>query len=105
MNDMCATCHAKLVPLSTDFIAGEKFYDHYDLITLEHHDFYPDGRDLGENYTFTSWSMSPCLKSDKLDCNQCHTPSGRPRFEGAGQPVVPPLPRAHRREPHRPQPS
>jgi tetratricopeptide (TPR) repeat protein len=22
------------------------------------------------------------LKSDKLDCNQCHTPSGRPRFEG-----------------------
>jgi Tfp pilus assembly protein PilF len=82
MNDMCATCHAKLVPLSTDFIPGEKFYDHYDLITLEHHDFYPDGRDLGENYTFTSWSMSPCLKSDKLDCSQCHTPSGRPRFEG-----------------------
>ena len=82
MNDMCATCHAKMVPLSTDFIAGEKFYDHYDLITLEHHDYYPDGRDLGENYTFTSWSMSPCLKSDKLDCNQCHTPSGRPRFEG-----------------------
>ena len=82
MNDMCATCHAKLVPLSTDFIAGEKFYDHYDLITLEHQDFYPDGRDLGENYTFTSWSMSPCLKSGKLDCNHCHTPSGRPRFEG-----------------------
>ena len=82
MNDMCATCHAKLVPLSTDFVAGEKFYDHYDLITLEHQDFYPDGRDLGENYTFTSWSMSPCLKSDKLDCNHCHTPSGRPRFEG-----------------------
>jgi Flp pilus assembly protein TadD len=82
MNDMCATCHAKLVPLSTEFIAGDKFYDHYDLITLEHHDFYPDGRDLGENYTFTSWSMSPCLKSGKLDCNQCHTPSGRPRFAG-----------------------
>ena len=82
MNDMCATCHAKLVPLSTDFIAGDKFYDHYDLITLEHQDFYPDGRDLGENYTFTSWSMSPCLKSSKLDCSQCHTPSGRPQFEG-----------------------
>ena len=82
MNDMCATCHAKLVPLLTEFVAGEKFYDHYDLLTLEHHDFYPDGRDLGENYTFTSWSMSPCLKSDTLDCNHCHTPSGRPRFEG-----------------------
>ena len=82
MNDMCATCHAKMVPLSTDFIAGERFYDHYDLLTLEHPDFYPDGRDLGENYTFTSWSMSPCLKSGKLDCNHCHTPSGRPRYEG-----------------------
>jgi tetratricopeptide (TPR) repeat protein len=82
MNDMCATCHAKLVPLSTDFIAGDKFYDHFDLITLESQDFYPDGRDLGENYTFTSWSMSPCLKSEKLDCSQCHTPSGRPKFEG-----------------------
>ena len=82
MNDMCATCHAKMVPLSTDFIAGDRFYDHYDLLTLEHPDFYPDGRDLGENYTFTSWSMSRCLKSGKLDCNQCHTPSGRPRFEG-----------------------
>jgi tetratricopeptide (TPR) repeat protein len=82
MNDMCATCHAKMVPLSTDFLAGDRFYDHYDLLTLEHQDFYPDGRDLGENYTFTSWSMSPCLKSAKLDCSQCHTPSGRPKYEG-----------------------
>ncbi len=82
MNDMCATCHAKMVPLSTDFVAGDRFYDHYDLITLEHPDFYPDGRDLGENYTFTSWSMSPCLKSGKLDCSQCHQPSGLPKFEG-----------------------
>ena len=105
MNDMCATCHAKLVPLSTDFIAGEKFYDHYDLLTLEHHDFYPDGRDLGENYTFTSWSMSPCLKSGKLGLQpvpHAQRPAAvrRPR----GQPVVPALPRRDRREPHGPQP-
>ena len=51
MNDMCATCHAKLVPLSLTFLPGDKFFDHFDLITLEHADFYPDGRDLGENYT------------------------------------------------------
>jgi len=79
-NDLCATCHAKMVPLGVDFVAGEKFFDHYDLVTLEHPDFYPDGRDLGENYTYTSWLMSPCLKSGKLDCNHCHTPSGRMRF-------------------------
>jgi tetratricopeptide (TPR) repeat protein len=82
MNDMCATCHAKLVPLSTSFLPGDKFFDHYDVITLEHQDYYPDGRDLGENYTYTSWLMSPCAKSGKLDCNHCHTPSGRMRFQG-----------------------
>jgi Flp pilus assembly protein TadD len=82
MNDMCATCHAKLVPLSLSFRPGDRFFDHFDLVTLEHPDFYPDGRDLGENYTQTSWLMSPCVKSGKLDCNHCHTPSGRPRFEG-----------------------
>ena len=82
MNDLCATCHAKMIPLSLAFRPGDKFFDHFDLITLENADFYPDGRDLGENYTYTSWSMSRCVKSGKLDCNHCHTPSGRMRFQG-----------------------
>ncbi len=81
MNDMCASCHAKLIPLSLTFLPGERFFDHFDLVALDHPDYYPDGRDLGENYTFTSWSMSPCVKSGKLDCNHCHTPSGRLRFD------------------------
>lgn len=80
MNDLCAPCHAKMVPLDTHYRPGERYFDHYDLITLENRDFYPDGRDLGENYTFTTWRMSPCAKSGKLDCNHCHTPSGRNRF-------------------------
>ena len=82
MNDMCATCHAKMVPLSLSFQPGDKFFDHFDLVTLDHADYYPDGRDLGENYTQTSWLMSPCVKAGTLDCNYCHTPSGRLRFEG-----------------------
>jgi len=40
--------------------------DHYDLAALEHPDFYPDGRDLGENYTYTLWLMSPCVQSGRL---------------------------------------
>ena len=83
INDMCATCHAKLVPLSLDFLPGDKFFDHFDLVVLDHADFYPDGRDLGENYTYTSWLMSPCARSGKLDCDHCHTPSGRLRYAGA----------------------
>jgi Flp pilus assembly protein TadD len=82
MNDMCATCHAKLIPLSTTFQPRDRFFDHFDLVTLDHPDFYPDGRDLGENYTFTSWMMSPCVAPGQLDCNHCHTASGRPRYEG-----------------------
>ncbi len=56
-----------------------------DQVTLENLDYYPDGRDLGENYTMTSWHMSPCVKSAKLDCMHCHTVSGRYRFKEAAK--------------------
>jgi len=80
-NHLCATCHAKMLPLTSSFSPGDKFFDHFDLVTLEDTDFYPDGRDLGENYTYTSWLMSPCAKSGKMDCMHCHTSSGRYRFK------------------------
>ena len=82
MNSTCAPCHAKMAAISTDFRPGDRYFDHYDLVTLEHRDFYPDGRDLGENYTFTTWRLSPCAKSGQLDCVHCHTSSGRYRFGG-----------------------
>jgi tetratricopeptide (TPR) repeat protein len=80
-NATCSACHAKMIPLTSRFKPGEKFFDHADLITLENPDFYPDGRDLGENYTYTAWLMSPCLQSGKLHCVICHTSSGRYRFK------------------------
>ena len=79
-NDTCASCHAKASPITATFQPGAPFFDHFDLVTLENPDFYPDGRDLGENYTMTSWRMSACVKSGKLDCLKCHTSSGRYRF-------------------------
>ena len=66
-NAACGSCHAKMSPLTTTFPPGERFFDHFDLATLENPDYYPDGRDLGENYTYTGWLMSPCVKSGKLD--------------------------------------
>lgn len=84
-NETCASCHAKSIPLSISFKPGDRFFDHFDLVTLEHRDFYPDGRDLGENYTFTLWRMSPCVKSGNLDCLHCHTSSGRYRFNEEGK--------------------
>ena len=75
-NDLCAPCHAKgslLKPISTP---GDRFFDYHDLAALEDVDFYPDGRDLGENYTYTHWLMSPCVRSSSIDCLHCHTSSG-----------------------------
>jgi tetratricopeptide (TPR) repeat protein len=89
---MCNSCHAKMSPVSATFKPGDRFFDHFDLITLEHPDFYPDGRDLGENYTMTGWLMSPCVKAGKLDCTYCHTSSGRYRFENAENPNAACLP-------------
>ena len=79
-NEMCAPCHAKMSPVSASYQVTQRFFDHYDLVTLEDADYYPDGRDLGENYTYTSWLMSRCLRGGKLDCIHCHTSSGRYRF-------------------------
>jgi tetratricopeptide (TPR) repeat protein len=79
-NATCAPCHAKARRLGASFQPGNRFFDHYDLTAFEHADFYPDGRDLGENYTLTSWLMSPCVKDGKLSCMHCHTSSGRYRF-------------------------
>ena len=80
-NDACNSCHSKAMPLTAAYKTPERFFDHFDLVTLENRDFYPDGRDLGENYTQTSWRMSPCVKGGKLHCVTCHTSSGRYRFK------------------------
>ncbi len=79
-NSSCGPCHAKMSPVSPRFTPGERFFDHYDLTALEDTDFSPDGRDLGENYTYTRWRMSPCVQSGTLSCMHCHTSSGRYRF-------------------------
>ncbi|WP_374288327.1 ammonia-forming cytochrome c nitrite reductase subunit c552 [Desulfovibrio desulfuricans] len=76
-DDSCAACHAKMSPITDAFRPGERFFDHFDLILLENDDYYPDGRDLGENFTFTSWLAAPCVQAGKLECIFCHTSSGR----------------------------
>ncbi len=80
-NATCAPCHARARPLTPSFRPGDHFFDHFDLVAFEHPDFYPDGRDLGENYTFALWLSSPCVKAGNLSCIHCHTSSGRYRFK------------------------
>ncbi len=78
----CGSCHAKSNILIPGFPPGGRFYDYFNLITLENHDFYADGRDLGENYTMTTWAMNSCKASAGIHCVTCHTSSGRYRFAG-----------------------
>jgi Flp pilus assembly protein TadD len=80
-NDLCSSCHAKASPLWTSFRPGDRFFDHFDLTTLESPEYHPDGRDLGENYTLTSWRQSPCARSGRVDCVHCHTSSGRYKWK------------------------
>ena len=80
-DDVCSPCHAKMSPLDRNFVPGERFFDHYDLISYENPDFFADGRDLGENYTLTGWMANPCARSGQLECIHCHTSSGRFRFK------------------------
>lgn len=82
MNSLCAQCHAKASPLTASFPPGERFFDHFRLGTLEDLDFFPDGRDLGENFTLTSYMMSPCIGTNRLECSHCHTSSGRNKHTG-----------------------
>ena len=77
--DACAPCHAKMNPITPSYIPGEKYFDNYNVTTLEDRDFYPDGRSLGENYTLTEWMLNPCVEGSDLHCVTCHTSSGRDR--------------------------
>lgn len=78
-NASCAPCHAKMNPITPSYMPGDKFFDNYNMTTLEDRDFYPDGRSLGENYTMTEWMMNPCVENSEMHCVTCHTSSGRDR--------------------------
>ncbi len=77
--DACSPCHAKMNPITPSYMPGDKYFDNYNVTTLEDLDFYPDGRSLGENYTLTGWMMNPCVEKSDLHCVTCHTSSGRDR--------------------------
>jgi tetratricopeptide (TPR) repeat protein len=80
-NWACAPCHAKMRPITTGYLPGDRFFDNFDLTILNDPDFYPDGRDLGENYTYTGWLMNQCKSKSDLNCVTCHTSSGRNKFK------------------------
>jgi hypothetical protein len=88
-DDLCLSCHAKARVIADRFAPGDRFYDCFDPAALEDPDFFPDGRDRGETYTFAAWRMSPCVRQGRLGCVHCHTSSGRYRFPGSNDACLP----------------
>ena len=80
-NSSCATCHAKGNPIKSGYMPGDDFFNYFSLAALEDPDFSPDGRDFGENYTYTGWLLNECMTNSDLHCVTCHTSSGRNRFK------------------------
>ena len=66
-NDTCSSCHAKAMPLTTSFMPGDRFFDHFDLVTLESSDFYPDGRDLGEKLHLYNMENEPVRQGRRFE--------------------------------------
>jgi predicted CXXCH cytochrome family protein len=79
----CGSCHARRSELTGKFVPGEKFLDHYrPEIPNETDVFYADGQVHGENYEYTSFTMSR-MHQVGVRCINCHDPhAGKLRLPG-----------------------
>ncbi|MFM8360551.1 MAG: tetratricopeptide repeat protein, partial [Verrucomicrobiota bacterium] len=74
--DACGSCHARRTELTGDFVPGDRFDDHFGLVTVDETDTYhADGQVRDENYEFGSFAGSRMGAAGVhcLDCHQPHT--------------------------------
>jgi tetratricopeptide (TPR) repeat protein len=70
--DMCGSCHARRSDLTGAFKPGDKFFDHFELSTVDGSDmFYPDGQIHEEDYEFSAFLGSKMHQAG-LTCLDCH---------------------------------
>ncbi len=72
--DTCGSCHARRSELTTGFVPGEPFLDHFRPVLLDEPGIYhADGQVLEENYEFTSFLASR-MHGEGVRCGNCHDP-------------------------------
>jgi predicted CXXCH cytochrome family protein len=72
--DTCGYCHARRTELTADFKPGENFFNHADLVTVDHSDaYYADGQIRGEDYEYASF-LSSKMHDRGVNCLDCHNP-------------------------------
>ncbi len=83
MFDVCGSCHARRGELTTDFMPGDAFLDHYEPVLPDLTDtFYPDGQVREEDFEFVPFLLS-YMHHQGIRCINCHdSHSGNLRFEG-----------------------
>jgi len=76
---VCGSCHARRADLTGNFMVGDEFSDHYELMVPDPTDlYYPDGQVRDEDFEFAAFSLSHMQQWGVrcTDCHQWHT--GKP---------------------------
>ncbi len=70
---VCAQCHARRSQISSDYVAGKPFLDHYRPALLTQPLYWSDGQQRDEVYTWGSFLESR-MNAAGVTCSDCHEP-------------------------------
>lgn len=73
--DVCAQCHARRFHIADGYTAGARLLDYYIPLLLERGQYYPDGQQRDEVYTYGSFLQSRMFAAG-VTCSDCHDPHG-----------------------------
>ena len=71
--EMCARCHSRRSPISSDYAHGEPLLDHYLPRLLDEGMYYADGQMDDEVYVYGSFVQSKMYHAG-VTCSDCHEP-------------------------------
>ena len=71
--EMCARCHSRRAPLSSDYVHGEPLLDHYLPRLLDEGMYFADGQIQDEVYVYGSFLQSKMYHAG-VPCSDCHEP-------------------------------
>jgi len=68
----CASCHARRMEITGDFVPGDDFDDHHLLSIVDHgNTWYPDGQNWDEDYEYTAF-LGSRMHFKGVRCVDCH---------------------------------
>ncbi|MBL0708772.1 MAG: hypothetical protein JJW00_06995 [Sulfurimonas sp.] len=71
--EVCAKCHSRRTQLDDNFVAGDRFDEHYLATTLSEGLYFADGKIQDEVYVYDSFLQSK-MYEEGVTCSDCHNP-------------------------------